>query len=100
MTIPYKRGQKYIYTCADDTHPIGENTENASKHMMTKPLPFQRGHKLTEYQRVNNHASEGKKCISTLTKLIQCQTDKHVSQLVFTKPIPCRLAQNMYHNLC
>ena len=60
MTIPYKRGQKYIYTCADDTHPIGENTENASKHMMTKPLPFQRGHKLTEYQRVNNHASEGK----------------------------------------
>ena len=44
--------------------------------------------------------ARAKKCISTLTKLIQCQTDKHVSQLVFTKPIPCRLAQNMYHNLC
>ena len=93
---------KYISTFVDQTHPMPARTQNASQHVLTKPLPWERGHKM--YLNLSwpnpSYASEDTKCISTCVDqtLPMSARTQNVSQLVLTKHFSCQQRNKMYLN--
>ena len=112
---------KCILTWIDQTQPMTAKTPNASQHVLPKPLPCQRRHKIylntfwqnlcyaskdTKYvstcvDQTPFHASKDTKCIGTPVDQthhipVRKQTS---SQNVLTKPNPCHGRHDIYQNM-
>ena len=72
----------YLNMCWTN-HPMTARTQNASQHVLTKPIPCQRGHKMY----LN--------CIDQTTPMAQ-----NVSQYVLTKPLQYQRWLKMYFKMC
>ena len=62
-----RENTKFIETWVDQTQPMPARRENAFQHVMTKPLPWQRGYNmyLNKCWPNSSHDSKDTKCIST-----------------------------------
>ena len=79
-------------------------TQNASKHVLTKPIPCQREHKINLNMCWPNssHASEAPNYISTCgdQTLLMPARIQNPCQHEFTKPLPCPRGNKMQPNMC
>ena len=94
---------KFIETWVDQTQPMPARRENAFQHVMTKPLPWQRGYNmyLNKCWPNSSHDSKDTKCISTCfdNKPPKSARTQNVSQLVLTKPLPCKRWHKIFLNM-
>ena len=92
--------KKCISKCVGKNQPMPARTENASQHVLTKCLPYQRRHKmhLSLCWPNPSHASEYTKfTLTCVDKNNPIQTRTHYeSQHVLTKHIPCQRVHKIY----
>jgi hypothetical protein len=91
-------------TCVNHSIPMDARTQNASQHMMFKPIPCQEGHKNYIYMCLPNlsHASVDRKSISTSvdqTPHVPARTQKFISTCVDLN-LPCQRGQKIHRNMC
>jgi hypothetical protein len=95
---------KYISTSVDQTSSMQAMKQNGSQHVMNKPIPCQRGHKIylnTCRPNAFHARLERKDSLHVLTKPLLCQHGHTFYFIcVLTKPLPCRRGQKMYLNMC
>jgi hypothetical protein len=95
---------KCISIWVDQTLHMPAKTWNLSQLVLTKRIPCQRGLKmyLNMCQPNPSHARENviffSACFDQTTPLPT--KTQNISQLVFTKSIPCQQGHKMFHNIC
>ena len=86
--------------CFDQTHHIPARTQYASKHVLIKPIPCQRGHKIYLNMCWPNNSNVARtQHVSQQTDSMPART-QNISQLVLTKCIPCQLRNKKYLKMC